>query len=86
MALRSRPDVGQMQWIGDVALLRDASQPNARILAEQLSSQPEVEYAEPNYLRQLHAMPNDPSYSRQWNFSGINMPGAWDITAAAAAR
>src|SRR5262245_53424812 len=33
MALRSRPDAGQLEWIGDVALLRDASQPNARILA-----------------------------------------------------
>ena len=53
MALRSRPDVGQMKWIGNVAWLRDASQPDARILAEQLSSQPEVEYAEPNYIRRL---------------------------------
>ena len=80
MALRSRPDAGQMKWIGNVAWLHDSSQPNARILAEQLSSQPEVEYAEPNYIRRPHAVPNDPSYSRQWNFSGINMPGAWDIT------
>jgi len=79
MALRSRPDVDQIQWIGSVALLRDASQPNGRILAEQLSSQPEVEYAEPNYLRKVHSTPNDPSYTRQWNFNGINMPGAWDI-------
>ena len=44
MALRSRPDAGGMKWIGNVAWLHDASQPNARILAEQLSSQPEVEY------------------------------------------
>ena len=80
MALRSRPDAGQMKWIGNVAWLHDSSQPDARILAEQLSSQPEVEYAEPNYIRRPHAVPNDPSYSRQWNFSGINMPGAWDIT------
>jgi serine protease len=79
MALRSRPDADQMTWIGSVALLRDASQPNARILAEQLSSQPEVEYAEPNYLRRVHATPNDPLYSRQWNLSSLNMPGAWDI-------
>ena len=80
MALRSRPDESRLQWIGDVAVLRDASQPNARILAEQLSSQPEVEYAEPNYIRRTHATPNDPSYSRQWNFDAINMRSTWDIS------
>jgi serine protease len=81
MALRSRPDVSRLEWVGDVAVLRDASQPNARILAEQLSSQPEVEYAEPNYIRRKHATPNDPSYSRQWNFDAINMRSTWDISA-----
>ena len=79
-ALRSRPDAGQLEWIGDVALLRDASQPNARILAEQLSSQPEVAYAEPNYLRHVHTVPNDPGYSRQWNFGAIGLPTSWDIS------
>jgi serine protease len=80
LALRSRPDAGQLEWIGDVALLRDASQPNARILAEQLSSQPEVAYAEPNYLRHVHTVPNDPGYSRQWNFGAIGLPTSWDIS------
>ena len=75
MALRSRPDVDQFEWIGEVALLRDESQPNARILAEQLSSQPEVELRRTELLRRKHATPNDPSYARQWNFNGINMPG-----------
>lgn len=84
MALRSRPDAGDLEWTGKVALLRDPGQPNARILAEQLSSQPEVEYAEPNYLLHTHAMPTDPSYSsRQWNFNAISMPLAWDISPGA---
>jgi serine protease len=83
-ALRSRPDVSALQWMAgtSTALYRDRTQPNARILAEQLTEQPEVAYAEPNYLMHVHAVPNDPSYSsRQWNFSAINMPGAWDISA-----
>src|SRR5207344_1882104 len=83
MALRSRPDVSDLQWLAgtSTALYRDRSQPNARILAAQLSGQPEVAYAEPNYLQHVDAVPNDPSYStRQWNFSAINMPGAWDIS------
>jgi len=100
-ALRSRPTVGQFRWIGDVALLRDPSQPDARVLAAQLSEQPEVEFAEPNYLVQIApqpaahqvplgvgagptAVPNDTSYgSRQWNFTAIGLPEAWDINPGA---
>src|SRR5690348_8682775 len=37
-ALRSRPGVDRLEWMGDVALLRDALQPDARVLAEQLAS------------------------------------------------
>jgi serine protease len=83
MALRSRPDVSDLRWMAgtSTAVYRDRTQPDARILAEQLAGQPEVAYAEPNYLRHIDAVPNDPSYAtRQWNFSAINMPGAWDIS------
>jgi serine protease len=44
-----------------------------------LSAQPEVEYAEPNYLRRFTAAPRDPSFGRQWNFSALDLPRAWDI-------
>ena len=81
MALRSRPSVGELTWTGDVALLRDASQPDARILAEQLREQPEVAFAEPNYLGFSGATPNDPGYGAQWNLSALDMPRAWDISA-----
>jgi serine protease len=53
MALRNRPSVDDLEWSGQVAIVRDPSQPNAMILAEQLSEQPEVEYAEPNYIYQV---------------------------------
>ena len=78
--IRSRPSVDRLQWIGDAALLRDPSQPDARVLAAQLASQPEVEYAQPNYLRHRTLTPNDTGYaSRQWNLRAIDMPRAWDI-------
>ncbi len=52
MALRSRPPVGALHWLTTgVALLRDETQPDARILAEQLSEQSEVELAQPNFIR-----------------------------------
>src|SRR5678815_4502288 len=67
-AVRSRPSVDSLEWAGEVAVLRDPLQADARVLAEQLASQPEVEYAEPNYLLQHQATPNDTGYApRQWN-------------------
>ncbi len=44
--------------------------------------QPEVEYAEPNYVARAHAVPSDPYYSYQWNldnlpYGGIHMQQAW---------
>ena len=79
-AVRSRPSVSQLRWIGEVAILRDQREQNATILAAQLSTQPEVEYAEPNYLRHVSRTPNDTGFSsRQWNFTAIDLPNAWDI-------
>lgn len=97
-ALRSRPDANALRWIGDVAVLTDETQPDARVLADALGAQPEVEYAQPNYIRRQPGWrsgayrtpaavapssaltPDDPDYSvLQWNFSLIDMPGAWTI-------
>src|SRR5678815_3961235 len=47
--LASKPKVSSLEWHGPVALLRDESQKDARVLAQQLGARPEVEYAEPNY-------------------------------------
>lgn len=79
-AIRSRPLVSELQPIGDAFLIRDASEWNADILSAQLTSQPEVEYAEPNYLYRLSRTPNDPGFAaRQWNFNTIDLTTAWDI-------
>jgi serine protease len=84
-AVRSRPSVDALEWVGEVAILRDPSQPDAHVLAEQLASQPEVLYAQPNYLRHKNtAPPNDTGYGpRQWNLQALDMPRAWDINPGA---
>jgi len=81
MALRSRPIVTDLKWIsGDTALHRDELEYDAHILSAQLLEQPEVAYAEPNYIRHFQSTPNDPGYAQhQWNFGAIDMPRAWDI-------
>jgi serine protease len=83
-ALRSRPSVDDLEWAGPVAVVTDLNQPNAVILAQQMREQPEVEYAEPNYLYSTTLTPNDTGYApRQWNFSTLDMPRAWDINPGA---
>jgi hypothetical protein len=67
----------ETRWIGNILHVRAQTEDNAEALADVLSRQPEVEWAQPNYLSRLKAVPNDPSYSRQWNFDLINMPLAW---------
>ena len=49
---------------------------------------PNVEYAELNYIAHTFFTPDDSYYSLQWHLhnsseGGINMPAAWDITAGA---
>jgi len=39
-----------------------------------------VLYAEPNFIRQINFVPDDEFYDRQWHYSYINVPQAWDVT------
>jgi len=81
---RGRPSVDSLEWAGTVAILRDATEPDPRQLAARLAAQPEVAYAEPNYIRHHLLTPNDTGYGpRQWNFQTIDLPRAWDINPGA---
>ncbi len=42
--------------------------------------EPEVEYAEPNFIRRAMRTPNDPGFSAQWHYGLINLPQAWEVT------
>ncbi len=44
-----------------------------------LLRQPDVEIAEPNYIRKALYEPNDPGYQYQWHYPLINLPAAWDL-------
>lgn len=45
-----------------------------------MAARSDVEFAEPNFIRQPLKTPNDPYYSRQWHYTNINLPAAWDIS------
>lgn len=48
-------------------------------------SDPDVLYAEPNYIVHAAAAPNDPQYASQWALPMINAPAAWNTQTSAAA-
>lgn len=48
-------------------------------VAEKYNKNPNVEYAEPNYIVQICVTPNDPYYSRQWAHQNMQSEQAWDI-------
>ena len=50
LTLNSRPDLSRLKWYGDLAVVRDATEPDAHRLAARLSAQPEIEFASPNYI------------------------------------
>jgi hypothetical protein len=52
-ALGSQPTADSIEWSGGVAVIRDATEPDAWVLAERMKSQPEVEYAEPNFIARI---------------------------------
>jgi serine protease len=78
-ALRGGIIGSESVWIGDTLLARTPSELDMESAAGVLARQREVEWAQPNYLRTLHTIPNDPSYTRQWNLQMIDAPRAWDI-------
>lgn len=41
---------------------------------------PDVEYAEPNFVRKPMRTPNDPGFPAQWHYNLINLPQVWDLT------
>lgn len=52
-------------------------------VARALAARPDVEYAQPSYLRQPLFVPNDPYFNQQWNLAILNMTQAWDINRGA---
>lgn len=65
----------------DVLELDPAADPEAA--ARALAARPDVEYAQPSYLRQPLFVPNDPYFNQQWNLAILDMTQAWDINRGA---
>jgi serine protease len=64
-------------------IVRIADDADPEAAARELSARPDVEYAQARYRVHLMFVPNDPLYSRQWNYPLIDMERAWDINPGA---
>ncbi|MEY2689692.1 MAG: hypothetical protein RL375_3891 [Pseudomonadota bacterium] len=55
-----------------------------QLAAQIRSTDPNIEYAEPDRILTAQFVPNDPSYPLQWHYSeaaaGLNLPPAWDLS------
>lgn len=82
--LRLQRHLGQT---GIQLLSADVSTPAqvASILAA-LKADPNVEYAQPDYMMYPMKTPNDVHYEFQWHYDAINLPAAWDITTGTAVK
>jgi len=49
-------------------------------LCAELQSDPDVQYAQPNYIYHICRVPNDPDFPDQYAHQLIQMPDAWDIS------
>ncbi|MBI4129962.1 peptidase S8 [Candidatus Roizmanbacteria bacterium] len=85
--LNQRDFVHQQQ---SVALKKRVSQINTDVirvpagiavqeLIEKYRQNPQVEYAEPNFLATAFLTPNDPYYNNQWNLKKVGVEEAYDI-------
>jgi serine protease len=71
------------------ALTAKAASDRTLAAVKSLKARPDVEYAQPNYIFQVTATPNDSGFAKQWHYfdngsgagqapGGINLPTAWE--------
>lgn len=64
---------------GDFSVMALETDADPRIVSRELTARSDVEYAQPNYLRQALFVPDDPFFNLQWNLTQIGMERAWDV-------
>ena len=79
----------------ELVLLKSTQNVDAKVLANALSGNANVEYASPNYRRELCATPNDTNFSSLWGMhntgqtggtadADIDAPEAWNVSTGSA--
>ena len=79
-SLEQRWGIGEKKKVFTNYYLLNADKLDVPSAAGEFSRNPNVQFAEPNYLYHIEAVPNDPLYSQLWGMQKINAPGAWDVS------
>jgi hypothetical protein len=82
MRSRARHGSSRVREIHDLRIERHRLTPG-KTVAEAVGeyrADPDVEYAEPDYLVHAMVVPGDPQYSGLWGLAAIHAPEAWDVT------
>lgn len=68
--------------LGDIILVYLKSKDKLAVIdaIEKLSANPNVAYAEPDYIEEMHVIPNDPLYPKLWGTQRIDAPLAWEYS------
>jgi subtilisin family serine protease len=90
------PELARQAGLDQVYVLELEEGVDVFQVAEELAADPNVEYAEPDYILTTAVIPNDPSFTKQWGMNNtgqvilngeagkpdadIDMTEAWDIT------
>ena len=82
-AQNNAPEIDRIPGIG-VARLRVPTGSSVGAMVTLYGRNPNVVYAEPNYIRHDSDSPNDPKFGSQWNIAKLGLPAAWDITKGSA--
>src|SRR5712671_4991985 len=75
-------DADSVRQVGGASgpLLYHSKSQNAAQLMTSLAGRTDLQYAEPDFVVQSVATPNDSAFSQQWGMIQIGAPTAWDIS------
>lgn len=85
-SLNAQNNVQQLEEIPGIAVAR-LKVPTGHSVNEMITlygRNPNVVFAEPNYIRTATDTPNDPYLPDQWNLPKISAPAAWDVNKGSA--
>ena len=74
-----RQIVGPVARGGRFAVIHSETQTTAELIAA-FAADPRVMYAEPDYIYEIDATPNDPALGGLWGMPKISAPAAWDVS------
>jgi subtilisin family serine protease len=78
-AKAQKPSPAQVS-LKNVYILDIDPQASVQDMVNEYKKDPNIEYAQPNYIYKVNWVPTSPLYGQQWALPRVNAPLAWDIT------